>query len=92
MSAPPAEPPPEAEPQPDGSRLLWLSEHKSVRYTARTDGSWRRPEPVQAVGRGAARQLIQNQRERCGRCRSNHACHSRLHRTFDAAAAAEPRV
>jgi hypothetical protein len=46
-------PPPEAAAQPDGSWLLRKPDGGGLRYTQRSDGSWRKPERLRGGGRGA---------------------------------------
>lgn len=45
------EPPGDAEEQLDGSRIQSLPDGSSLRYTQRSDGSWRKPERIRAIRR-----------------------------------------
>eukprot|EP01046_Picozoa_sp_COSAG06_P005459 COSAG06_NODE_244_length_19215_cov_20.256853_12_plen_1068_part_00 len=47
------EPPADAEPQPDGSRIQRLPNGSSLRFTQRGDGSWRKPERIRGAATGA---------------------------------------
>ncbi|CAJ1372312.1 unnamed protein product [Effrenium voratum] len=41
---PPAQPPEEAMPRPDGSRIQIMGENAILRWTQRSNGTWRKPE------------------------------------------------
>ena len=48
------QPPADAEAQPDGSYICALPDGSSLRYTQRSDGSWRKPEKIRPSQRRAA--------------------------------------